>query len=234
MQTQHYNIEQKGDKGQHLYLNPKGTHKNTLIFMHGLGDTAKGYLDIFTSQINPVTPDTKVVLLTAPIRKVTVNFGMQMTSWFDFREFDIQPEHFDKAISVEEIVESTKMVNNVLTEEISILKDSKKVFIGGFSQGACMALHTGLQFDQQLGGILVFSGFAFPVTKQHEKNQNTKILITHGKDDQLLPWNKCEKTYKDILKRENDIKVEPLDNLDHGFNEQSFKLFKDFFNSLVK
>ena len=36
------------------------------------------------------------------------------------------------------------MISNVVEEEIRILNDSKKVFIGGFSQGGCMALHTAL------------------------------------------------------------------------------------------
>lgn len=44
--------------------------------MHGLGDTADGYLDVFTTNINPVSASTKVVLLTAPMKKVTINFGM--------------------------------------------------------------------------------------------------------------------------------------------------------------
>lgn len=114
--------------------------------MHGLGDTANGYLDIFTSKINPVTPSTKVVLLTAPIRKVTINFGMESTSWFDFKNFEVTTENFHQAIGFDEVQESTKVIHAVLEEEIKILGDSKKVFIGGFSQGACMSLFAGLTY----------------------------------------------------------------------------------------
>mmetsp|Transcript_18310 Transcript_18310/g.2528 ORF Transcript_18310/g.2528 Transcript_18310/m.2528 type:complete len:97 (+) Transcript_18310:31-321(+) len=90
-----YNIEKKGTKGEHIYLNPKGGHTHTLIFMHGLGDTAAGYLDIFTGHMNPVSATTRVVLLTAPIRTVTVNMGMQMTSWFDFKDFVVTESNFE-------------------------------------------------------------------------------------------------------------------------------------------
>lgn len=76
MQGNNYNIEKKGAKGEHIYLIPKTNHTNTLIWMHGLGDTAEGYLDIFNDKSSLVTPTTKIVLLTAPIRKVTINFGM--------------------------------------------------------------------------------------------------------------------------------------------------------------
>ncbi len=60
-----------------------------------LGDTAEGFLDIFNDKSSPVTPTTKIVLLTAPIRQVTINFGMQMTSWFDFKDFKVTDENFN-------------------------------------------------------------------------------------------------------------------------------------------
>jgi len=40
-----YNIERRGTD---IILNPKEGHSHTLIWMHGLGDTADGYLDFFT------------------------------------------------------------------------------------------------------------------------------------------------------------------------------------------
>ena len=35
-------------KGEHIYLTPKqGKHTETLIWLHGRGDSAKGFVDIF-------------------------------------------------------------------------------------------------------------------------------------------------------------------------------------------
>lgn len=68
-----------------------------------------------------------------------------MTSWFDFKAFDITPSNFEQALGVDEIVESAKMITYVLQEEVAVLNNkSENVMIGGFSQGACMALHSGL------------------------------------------------------------------------------------------
>lgn len=40
---------------QDIYLTPKeGKHTETLVFMHGLGDTADGWLDAFISSSSPV------------------------------------------------------------------------------------------------------------------------------------------------------------------------------------
>lgn len=123
MQKAHiYDIQKKGENGQHIYLIPKEKHTHTLIWMHGLGDTADGYLDTFLNpDINPVTLTTKIVLLTAPIRSVTINMGQKMTSWFDFKEFVISDENFEKAVGVDEIRDSGKMITNVMDEELQLL-----------------------------------------------------------------------------------------------------------------
>jgi len=43
-----------------------------------LGDTAWGNFDIFAHdyEINPINPTTKIILMTAPVRPVTMHFSM--------------------------------------------------------------------------------------------------------------------------------------------------------------
>lgn len=62
--------------------------------MHGLGDSADGYLDFFMDSTTPTPPTMKIVLLTAPVRAVTVNMGMKMNSWFDFKDFNLTDQNF--------------------------------------------------------------------------------------------------------------------------------------------
>jgi predicted esterase len=52
---------------------PKGKHKYTLIFLHGLGQNGKTNLRNFAYQAeNRITPlNMKIVLPTAPVRGVT-------------------------------------------------------------------------------------------------------------------------------------------------------------------
>ena len=53
-----------------IYLEPwDGKHEATLVWLHGLGDNAYGYLDVFKGITSGLLGDrTKVVLLTAPER----------------------------------------------------------------------------------------------------------------------------------------------------------------------
>ena len=49
------------------------------------------------------------------------------------------------------------MILKHLDEETNLI-DSKKVCIGGLSQGAIMSLKVGLEYPKTLGGIFSFSG----------------------------------------------------------------------------
>jgi hypothetical protein len=74
---------------RNIYLNPKGIdlpYQNTIIFLHGLGDSAETLMELFHENgcnSNWIPPDTRIVLPTAPMAKVTANRGKKLTSWFD-------------------------------------------------------------------------------------------------------------------------------------------------------
>ncbi len=55
-----------------------------MIWLHGLGDSAYGFADVFLDPEWRFVPDNcKVLLLTAPERPVTLNGGIVMNSWYD-------------------------------------------------------------------------------------------------------------------------------------------------------
>lgn len=67
---------------------------------------------------------------------------------------------------------------------------SHKIFFMGFSQGAALALYTGLLTKQKIGGIVSMSGFLVH-TAELLKQQNTfhkdcPILLVHGDEDQTI------------------------------------------------
>jgi predicted esterase len=58
------------------------------------------------------------------------------------------------------LLESIEIITKIIKEEVAALKSSKKVFLGGFLQGCCLALAVYLKLtpDIQLGGIFGGSG----------------------------------------------------------------------------
>ena len=73
-------------KKKYIYVEPTGEHKYTLIFLHGLGDSAKGLEKYFGIKGSPLKiSNMRIVLPTAPRCNVTLN-KMQMNSWYDIFE----------------------------------------------------------------------------------------------------------------------------------------------------
>jgi len=68
----------------------------------------------------------------------------------------------------------------------------------GFGQGGCMALKCGLEYPKELGGILSYSGFLLSITKLMKKNKNIPILISHGKLDYIINWQKAKLSYREL------------------------------------
>lgn len=58
-----------GDKS--IVLAPQ-VHKKSVIWIHGLGDSSNGFLDLF-EEMDLTKDDTKIILANAPVRRVTCN-----------------------------------------------------------------------------------------------------------------------------------------------------------------
>jgi len=223
------------EQNKDIYVLPKGgKFTETLIFMHGLGDSAAGWFDVFVDpKISPCLATTKVVLLTAPEAPVTANGGARMTSWYDIKNFAPKDDEFDKSIGVEEIAQNTERINKVIEEEIKLLGgDSKRIAIGGFSQGCGMALHVGLEFDKPLGGIIGWSGYLFPVTKFNEANENTPVLLANGISDNVVPFARADKSFGRLNAEKHKLIRLKEKGLAHSINQNVLNESKKYFASL--
>ena len=92
-----------GQKDEHVYINPVPKyqpHQYTVIFLHGLGYLQEGWIDaFFAHEAYGLTPkNTRIVLPSAPMMKVTAKQEEPMHSWLDLT--DIRRERMD---SLEEI-----------------------------------------------------------------------------------------------------------------------------------
>lgn len=77
--------------------------------------------------------------------------------------------------------------------------DPKHIAIGGFSDGASYALSLGISNGQIFTHIIAFSpGFMAPVRVENK----TRIFVSHGTEDNVLPIGPCSRKIVPILKRE--------------------------------
>ncbi len=215
-------------KNKDIVLEPKSKEVNSsLIFLHGLGDSAHGWDDLFKTQ--SLTPETtRIILLTAPMSPVSINGGAVMTSWFDL----IPPQINKSTYNIADVEKNQARVIECINQEVKFHnEDSSKVFLGGFSQGAALSLHIGFESKHKLGGVLALSGFMFKETKIN--NEDLNVLITHGDDDSMIPSKVAEASYLKIKVLKN-VSYNLIKNLEHSIDNNVILLIRNFLKVLVK
>jgi phospholipase/carboxylesterase len=101
---------------------------------------------------------------------------------------------------------SEKVAELIESEAEGNGKQYNRIILGGFGQGAAMALYAGLKFPHKLGGIISYSGY-LPVdgTKLYELSaeiKNLPILAIHGRLDSAIPLDFAKKSYETLSKLE--------------------------------
>ena len=146
-----------------ININPNNKYTHCIIWLHGLGDRPENMVNLFTKDIiiNKLN-STKIILLRAPLMKMSYYKKKRLTSWFDIFSF---PLNSRDTYNFEDAKKSSNFLRNIIEKEANILGDYQKIFIGGFSQGACISLFTALNFEKLLGGVIACSGFLFEQTR---------------------------------------------------------------------
>ncbi|KAF5831818.1 Phospholipase/Carboxylesterase-domain-containing protein [Dunaliella salina] len=93
-----------------IKLEPKGTPTSSVLFLHGLGDTGSGWADI-GPQLQADLKHTRFIFPTAPLRPITLNFGMRMTGWYDINSIE--------AINMKEDAEGLKESQRWVSRSLS-------------------------------------------------------------------------------------------------------------------
>ena len=184
-------------KNSHIHMTPKnGKYSHIIIFLHGLGDCPDSYEDFFKeSNALPEDIPIKIICLQSPF---LFTQGFPMPSWFTITNFPIVSE---KCYNFEEAKNSVKIIESVIEEEVKLINGKyENIFVGGFSQGACLSLYIGLTYKHLLGGVLVLSGALFPQTKILDTNKELKIFVGHGSNDPVIPLKSSEESMKPIEK----------------------------------
>ncbi|KAK9448779.1 Phospholipase/carboxylesterase/thioesterase [Limtongia smithiae] len=164
-------------------------HTATVIFMHGLGDSGSGWkflADEYRSR--KVLDHVAFVFPNAPRQKVTLNFGLEMPSWFDIIALNKVEAQEDRS----GMMESVDRLKAFIKEEMDKGISPDRIVIGGFSQGCTISLLTGLISDVKFGGVIGLSGFV-PMRSQigqmhAEHNVNMPFFIGHGTADPVVRY----------------------------------------------
>lgn len=172
-----------------------------LIMLHGMGVTASDF-ESFNEELQSFGgPAIKLFLPQAPRIAITASGGYLTQAWYDLLSDDFN-SHEDVAGILNMVTRISQLIGRVMNEGFA----PNRIFLGGFSQGAAMALCAGLRQPITLGGILCLSGY-LPLEKRltveiTPQARQTPVFIGHGAfDDKIeLPIaQKCAQAVEKLV-----------------------------------
>ena len=140
-----------------------------VIWLHGLGDSGGGWTHI-QSAIGSRLPWIKWSFPDAAEQRVTCNHGMRMRAWFDIstlpiqlgQEIGIDGETRTSSDALRDpngLAGAVSAVHAMIAQAEGMGYHSTRIILGGFSQGAALALLAGRLYPKALAGIIAHSGW---------------------------------------------------------------------------
>ncbi len=195
----------------YLIQKPKNhTNKSPLVLLlHGFGSNEQ---DLFS--FSPyLSQDATIISLRAPITLYSNSYA-----WYNIF-YSGSVKGYDK--------EAAKFIRDKLINEMDYFInkydcDPNRITLIGFSQGAILA-HAIAQ-NSNIKNLIALSGYVDEELISFKKTNNLSIYISHGKYDEVIPFEESYKTNK--LLDDNNIKYE-FNAFDqgHGVNSQNLKSF---------
>ena len=196
-----------------------GAPEQLAILLHGVGADGNDLIGLATP-FGKVLPDALFISPHAPYAFDMADFGRQ---WFSIRDFG--PEARLAGVRA-----AAPIVDNFIDAKLaeSGLGEENLVLIG-FSQGAMMALHVGPRRQNQLAGILGFSGMlAGEALLEREIRSRPPVLLTHGDADEILPVQALPAAVAGLRAAGMKVDSHLRPGMGHGIDEECIRLGAGF------
>lgn len=188
--------------------------KTILLMFHGYNSDMNDLLQL-GRYFAEVLKDTEVRIPNGFSR---ASAGYQ---WFELNEH--QEQWKDNLIQQENVLK--QYVKDVAVNRPGV----EHVILCGFSQGAMVSMHIGLQLD--VDAIVAFSGMLLDKSVA-EKAQRSRIFMSHGARDDVLPVQHFHDAHE-FLKQKFQVTTCLSEHMDHGINEEMIDKVTDFLKKIV-
>ncbi len=210
-------------KLEHKVIQPRVSVQNPplLVLLHGYGSNEEDLLS-FSRVL-----DEKLMVISA---RAPGTIAPGKFKWYDL---NVQTGEMND----EQEVESRKLIVEFIDAVVKKYKsDSNNIILGGFSQGAIMALSVGLYYPEKVKGIAVLSGKALTV---HENSQadpaslkNVSFFVSHGTKDNIIPYEQAEKINTYLSGLNANLTFKSYESA-HTINQENLRDLKEWVGSLL-
>ncbi|MCV2891747.1 alpha/beta hydrolase [Lentibacter sp. XHP0401] len=158
-----------------------GTIRSVVVFLHGYGANGADLLGL-ADPLGEHLPDTLFIAPDAPEDCAGAPMGFQ---WFPIPWIDGSSEEESERGMRAAVDDLNAFLDGVLVDE-DLLPEQMVLF--GFSQGTMMALEVAPRREDELAGIVAFSGrLLAPEGLVDEAVSKPPILLVHGDEDDVVP-----------------------------------------------
>ncbi|WP_294620354.1 alpha/beta fold hydrolase [uncultured Roseovarius sp.] len=165
-----------GRKGPH-----SGETRSVVVFLHGYGANGADLLGL-ADVLGEHLPDTLFVAPDAPEEIPMMPGGYQ---WFPIPWIDGSSEEESERGMMAAVDDLNAYLDALMVDE-DVLPEQVVLF--GFSQGTMMALHVAPRREDEVAGIVAFSGRLLrPELLKDEVQCRPPVLLVHGDADDVVP-----------------------------------------------
>jgi phospholipase/carboxylesterase len=192
----------------------KAKPRQLVILCHGLGADAFDLIDLAPSWQH-ACPDALFASVHAPFHHDS-GFGRQ---WWSVA--DRSPLVVEAGIRA-----ATPYLHDFIDAELGRLELRADAYaIMGFSQGAMMALFTGLRQPIGPRAILAFSGVLIaPDTLAAELANRAPVLLVHGEADEAVPVSRSHEAEATLIAAGVPVDAHYIPRLGHGIDDTGISL----------
>ncbi|WP_319823478.1 alpha/beta hydrolase [Thalassovita sp.] len=163
-------------------VEPKsGETRSVVVFLHGYGANGADLLGL-ADPLGDHLPDTLFIAPDAPENCAGSPFGFQ---WFPIPWIDGSSQEEAERGMQQAVDDLNAFLDGVLVDN-DLLPEQMVLF--GFSQGTMMSLHVAPRREDEVAGIVAFSGRLMqPELLDEEVVSRPPVLLVHGDQDDVVP-----------------------------------------------
>ncbi|QFT59724.1 Carboxylesterase 2 [Sulfitobacter sp. THAF37] len=158
-----------------------GDTRSVVVFLHGYGANGADLLGL-ADPLSEHLPDTLFVAPDAPETVPGMPTGYQ---WFPIPWLDGSSEEESERGMRQAVADLNAFLDALMVDE-DVLPEQVVLF--GFSQGTMMALHVAPRREDEVAGVVAFSGrLLSPDLLKDEAVVRPPVLLVHGDADDVVP-----------------------------------------------
>jgi phospholipase/carboxylesterase len=213
--------------------------KYLAILLHGYGSNKENLITL-AHHFFDCLAETLFIAVDAPF-PLPQNFYNGGYQWFS-----IQITQNDKTFesSFSKSAPELKKSNQILSSFIDELLEkfnlkAKKLFLLGFSQGAMMSIYNSLTRQEEIGGVISYSGKVILPTALgadfgQEILSKPPICLFHGKKDPIVDYQNFIASKITLQNMQIPFEAHDFEDLEHHIISEEIELTKKFITKVKK